>query len=371
MDIGVPRECKTQEYRVGLIPAVVNELVAAGHGVVVEQGCGLGAGFGDDDYRTVGARVVGSAAEVWDSAGLIVKVKEPQRHECALLRPGQVIFTYLHLAADPELADLLLASDCIGIAYETVTNDAGRLPLLTPMSQIAGRIAVQAGAHYLEKSAGGRGVLLSGLDGAPPGKVVILGGGNVGGNAARIALGMGAEVTVFDAAASRLDQLARQFGSALSCLPAEPARVEEAVLGADLVIGSVLIPGAAAPKVVSAEVVEAMAAGTVLVDVAIDQGGCFATSRPTSLDAPVYLEHGVIHYCVTNMPSTVARTATLALNHITGPAVLAMANQGIDAALRGNAHLRNGVNLYRGTLTHRAVAESLGKPWRRVDALLD
>ncbi|MEA3299128.1 MAG: alanine dehydrogenase [Pseudomonadota bacterium] len=370
MDIGVPRECKTQEYRVGLIPTVVRALVAAGHRVWVEQGCGLGAGFGDDDYRAAGARVVATAEEVWGGAGLIVKVKEPQRHECALLRPGQVIFTYLHLAADPGLVDLLLASGCIAIAYETVTNAEGRLPLLTPMSQIAGRIAVQAGAHYLEKSAGGRGVLLSGLDGAPPGKVVILGGGNVGGNAARIALGMGAEVTVFDALPARLEQLGRQFGPALACLPAEPARVEEAVLGADLVIGSVLIPGAAAPKVVSAEVVEAMAAGTVLVDVAIDQGGCFATSRPTSLDDPVYLEHGVIHYCVTNMPSTVARTATLALNHITGPAVLAMAEQGVDAALKANPHLRDGVNLYRGELTHRAVAESLGRPWRGVESLL-
>src|SRR5690606_14291740 len=283
---------------------------------------------------------------------------------------GQVIFTYLHLAADPGLVDLLLASGCIAIAHEPVSNGEARLPLLTPMSQIAGRSAVQAGAHYLANSAGGRGVLRRGPAGAPPARVVIVGGGNVGGNGARIALGMGAEVTVFDALPARLEQLGRQFGPALACLPAEPVRVEDAVLGADLVIGSVLIPGAAAPKVVSAEVVKAMAAGTVLVDVASDQGGCFATSRPTSLDDPVYVEQGVIHYCVTNMPSTVARTATLALNHITGPAVLAIANQGIEAALRANAHLRDGVNLYRGTLTHGAVADSLGRPWRGVESLL-
>lgn len=370
MDIGVPRESKTFEYRVGLTPATVNLLTRNGHCVTVERGCGEGAGFSDQDYQDAGARLVASAGEVFDQAELIVKVKEPQSHEYSLLRPGQTLFAYLHLAADPSLVEVLLASGCTAIAYETVTNDAGGLPLLTPMSEIAGRIAVQIGAHYLEKAAGGRGVLLSGLEGAAPARVVILGGGNVGSNAAHIALGMGAQVTVFDNVEVRVNQLRQRFGEAVDCALADPAAVEEAVVAADLVIGSVLIAGAAAPKVVSADVVRRMAAGSVLVDVAIDQGGCFATSRPTTLDNPIYREQDVIHYCVTNIPSTVARTATLALNHITGPAVLAMAEQGIAAALQANSHLRNGVNVFAGHLTHQAVADAVGHPWTALDAVL-
>ena len=373
MDIGVPKESKTLEFRVGLIPQLVTQLVEAGHRVTVEHGCGDGAGFADQDYDRAGARIVDSAAEVFAAAELIVKVKEPQPFEIAMIRPGQFLFTYLHLAANAQLTDQLLASDCIAIAYETVTGDDGRLPLLTPMSQIAGRIAVQAGAHFLEKGAScgkdngngmaGRGVLLSGLDGVPPGNVVILGGGNVGANAARIAIGMGAAVTIFDASTARIDQLRQQFGSSARCLIVDQYEVEKAVVAADLVIGSVLIPGASAPRVVSAEVVQRMATGAVLVDVAIDQGGCFETSRPTTLDNPVYAEHGVIHYCVTNMPSAVARSATLALNHITGPAVLALASAGIEKALQANVHLQHGVNIFRGRVTHQAVADSLQLPF--------
>lgn len=363
MHIGVPKESKTLEFRVGLIPAVVSQLVKAGHQVSVERGCGLGSGFSDEDFRNAGARIVSSAAEVFAVGELIVKVKEPQPHELTMIRPGQTLFTYLHLAANPQLAQQMLDSDCIGIAYETVTSDEGRLPLLTPMSQIAGRIAVQAGAHFLEKGAGGRGVLLSGLEGAPAGQVVILGGGNVGSNAALIAIGMGADVAIFDASTARISQLQQQFGKSATCLVADHDAVEQAVLAADLVIGSVLIPGATAPTVVSADVVRRMATGAVLVDVAIDQGGCFETSRPTSLDNPVYVEYGVIHYCVTNMPSAVARTATLALNHITGPYVLALASAGIDKALQANVHLQHGVNIYRGRVTHRAVADSLQLPF--------
>ncbi len=370
MDIGVPKECKTLEFRVGMTPEVARRLTASGHGVVVETGCGEGAGFGDDDYRKAGATVLGSAAEVFAAAELIVKVKEPQPREYDLLTERHTLFTYLHLAAAPELADRLLARGCTAIAYETVTNDQGRLPLLTPMSQIAGRLATQVGAHYLEKPSGGRGVLMGGLESAPPASVVVLGGGNVGASAAAVAVGMGARVTLFDAAPGRLPPLRQRFGDAVDCALADPHAVEQAVLGADLVIGSVLIPGATAPVVVSESVVERMVPGSVLVDVAIDQGGCFATSRPTNLADPVFVRHDVIHYCVTNMPSAVARTSTLALNHLTGPWVLALAEQGVSGALAASAHLRHGVNILRGHVTHEAVAEALGKPYRSVESLL-
>ncbi|MAT50523.1 MAG: alanine dehydrogenase [Porticoccaceae bacterium] len=360
MHIGLPKERKQLEFRVGLIPDVVKQLIRDGHEVTVESGAGLGAGYGDEAYRGAGARVVDSPRAVFDVAELVVKVKEPQPEEMAMIRPGQALFTYLHLAADPELTRALQKTGCIGIAYETVTDPDGRLPLLTPMSQIAGRMATQVGAHYLEKGQGGRGVLMSGLDGAPPADVIILGGGNVGSNAARIAVGMGADVTIFDAKEERVSALRDLFAGSVRCQIADPLLVEQAVLKADLVIGSVLIPGASAPKVVSRDLVYRMAEGAVLVDVAIDQGGCFETSRPTSLADPVYTEHGVIHYCVTNIPSAVARTATIALNHITGPYVQNLANHGIEAALRDDRCLMNGVNLYRGHVTHRAVADSLG-----------
>ncbi|MCK9468931.1 MAG: alanine dehydrogenase [Porticoccaceae bacterium] len=360
MDIGVPKECKPLEYRVGLSPAVVRTLTDKGHRVVVETGCGDGSGFSDDDYRQAGAQVLATAAEIYAAATLIVKVKEPQPQEYPLLSEKHTLFTYLHLAAAPQLTDELLARGCTAIAYETVTDDEGHLPLLTPMSRIAGRMAAQVGAHYLEKPHG-RGVLMSGVDGAPAANVVILGGGNVGSQAAATALGMGANVTLFDAVEARIAQLNQQFDGAIRCAVADPHEVEKAVLAADLVIGSVLIPGAATPVLVSESVVARMASGAVLVDVAIDQGGCFATSKTTHLDDPVFVQSDVIHYCVSNMPSAVSRTSTLALNQMTGPWVLAMAEQGVEKALANSVHLQRGVNIFRGKIVHPAVAEALGK----------
>ncbi|GIX29638.1 MAG: alanine dehydrogenase [Porticoccaceae bacterium] len=362
MQIGIPREIKRHEYRVGLTPHWVRELVARGHRVLAERGCGERAGFPDADYGAAGAELVAGPEEVYGQADLLVKVKEPLPEEWPLLRPGQALFTYLHLAPNPELARALMAAGCVAIAYETVTDERGRLPLLTPMSQIAGRLATQVGAHYLENTEGGRGILLSGLEGAPPARVVILGGGNVGSNAAWVALGMGAAVAVFDANPARLPQLAWLAERGAVCHLAEPGRVAKEVRRADLVVGSVLIPGARAPRVVDRELVREMAPGTVLIDVAIDQGGCFETSRPTDLDHPVYVEEGVIHYCVPNMPSAVARTATLALTHITGPYVLRMAQAGILKALEQDPHLRAGLNVYRGRIVHPAVAAALGEP---------
>lgn len=362
MDIGVPKEIKQHEYRVGLIPQVIRQLTGAGHRVFVQQDCGLGSGFANREYEEAGAILLATAAEVYGAAELVVKVKEPLPAEWDLLRPGQALFTYLHLAPNPELTRRLLDSGCLAIAYETVTDDQGRLPLLLPMSQIAGRVAAQAGAHYLENTEGGRGVLMSALEGAPPAKVIILGGGNVGSNAAWVALGMGAQVTIFDASAQKLAELPTQLGRGVHCLPAEHGAIERAVRGADLVIGSVLIPGARAPMVVDRQLVREMAPGTVLIDVAIDQGGCFETSRPTNLDEPVYVEEGVIHYCVTNMPSAVARSATLALNHYTWPCVLKMAEMGIRQALLSDPHLRAGINVHRGEIIHPAIASSLGFP---------
>ena len=360
MDVGVPREIKQHEYRVGLIPAVVKELTGAGHRVLVERGAGVGSGFPDSEYEEADADLVADAGEIFGTAELVVKVKEPLPEEWGLLRPDQGLFTYLHLAPNPELTKKLMDSRCLAIAYETVTDDNGRLPLLVPMSQIAGRVAAQAGAHYLENTEGGRGVLLSRLDGAPAANVVILGGGNVGSNAAWVALGMGASVTVFDAKEKKLEQLQWLRDRGATCLLAEHDAVEGAVRNADVVIGSVLIPGARAPTVVDRQLVREMVPGAVLIDVAIDQGGCFETSRPTTLDEPVYVEEDVIHYCVANMPSSVARSATLALNHITGPYVLKMAEMGIMEALRSDANLRNGVNVYRGEVIYPAVAEAMG-----------
>jgi alanine dehydrogenase len=358
--IGVPKEIKTHEYRVGLIPGSARELVAHGHRVIVESGAGAGIGFDDEAYRKVGATVAPSAAEVFGSAELIVKVKEPQPGEIARLRPGQVLFTYLHLAADKAQTEGLMASGAVGVAYETVTDARGGLPLLAPMSEVAGRMSVQVGAHYLEKEQGGTGILLGGVPGVAAAKVVVLGGGVSGTNAARVAMGMEAYVTVIDRSLQRLYELDMQFGSQLHTLYSTVDNIEQSVITADLVIGAVLVPGAAAPKLVGRELVKRMRPGSVLVDIAIDQGGCFETSRPTTHAAPTYVEHGVIHYCVTNMPGAVARTSTFALNNATLPFALALADKGWRKALADDTHLRAGLNIAAGQVTHPAVARDLG-----------
>jgi alanine dehydrogenase len=361
--IGVPKEVKTHEYRVGLTPGSVREIVHHGHKVVVETGAGTGIGFEDASYEAVGARISPSKTEVFAAAELIIKVKEPQPQEAAALREGQVLFTYLHLAADKVLAQALVRSGAIAIAYETVTDGRGGLPLLAPMSEVAGRMAVQVGAHCLEKEQGGIGVLLGGVPGVPAAKVVILGGGVSGTNAARMAMGMEAYVTVIDRSLPRLYELDLQFGAQLHTLFSTMENIEREVTAADLVIGAVLIPGAAAPKLVSRALVRAMKPGAVVVDISIDQGGCFETSRPTTHAAPTYVEEGVVHYCVTNMPGAVARTSTVALNNATLPYVLALADHGWQGALREDAHLRNGLNICRGRVTHPAVARDLDFPF--------
>jgi len=359
MLIGVPKEVKTTEYRVGMVPGSVREAVHHGHQVLVEAGAGVGIGFEDAAYERAGARIAPGAAEVFAAAELIVKVKEPQSAEIARLKPGQVLFTYLHLAADPEQSEALLRSGVTAIAYETVTDARGGLPLLAPMSEVAGRMSIQVGAHCLEKEQGGLGILLGGVPGVAAAKVVILGGGVAGTNAARVAMGMEAYVTVIDRSLQRLYELDMQFGSQLHTLFSTMENIEREVLAADLVIGAVLVPGAAAPKLVSRAMVRAMKPGSVLVDIAIDQGGCFATSRPTTHAAPTYLEEGVIHYCVTNMPGAVARTSTFALNNATLPFVLALADKGWKRALGEDPHLRAGLNIHAGQVTHQAVADAL------------
>src|SRR5215467_12184230 len=370
MLIGVPKEVKTHEYRVGLIPGNVRELVHHGHEVVVEAGAGSEIGFDDAAYTAAGARILGDAAAVFAAAELIVKVKEPQPHEVALLREEQVLFTYLHLAADRMLAQGLIRSGTVAIAYETVTDARGGLPLLAPMSEVAGRKAVQVGAHCLEKEQGGIGVLLGGVPGVPAAKVVILGGGVSGTNAARMAMGMEAYVTVIDRSLPRLYELDLQFGAQLHTLFSTMENIEREVIAADLVIGAVLIPGAAAPKLVSRDLVRAMKPGAVVVDISIDQGGCFETSRPTTHAAPTYVEQGVVHYCVTNMPAAVARTSTVALNNATLPFVLAIADRGWRRALSEDAHLRNGLNICGGRVTHPAVARDLDLPFTPPERLL-
>jgi alanine dehydrogenase len=360
--IGVPREIKTHEYRVGLTPAGAREVVQHGHAVIVERNAGIGIGCGDDAYRTAGATVVDTATEVFAASDMVVKVKEPQPSEIACLRPGQVLFTYLHLAADRAQTDGLLASGATCIAYETVTDRAGTLPLLAPMSEVAGRMAVQVGAHCLEREQGGAGILLGGVPGVPPAKVVVLGGGVSGTNAARMAVGLEASVTIIDRSLPRLKELDLQFGPRATTLFATTAAIEQAVLGADLVIGAVLVPGAAAPKLVTRMMVRQMRPGSVLVDIAIDQGGCFETSRPTTHSAPTYVDEGVVHYCVTNMPGAVARTSTFALTNATLPFVLALAEHGWQAAMRTDPHLRDGLNVHDGRITHPAVARAFGLP---------
>ena len=358
MHIGVPREIKVHEYRVGLTPASVRELTGRGHRVTVETNAGAGIGFADEEYRAVGASV-GTVDDAF-AAELIVKVKEPQLVECARLRPGQTLFTYLHLAADRPQTEALMASGATAIAYETVTDAQGRLPLLTPMSEVAGRMSVQVGAYALQKANGGRGVLLGGVPGVAPGRVVILGGGVAGTNAAEMAIGLNADVTIFDRSIPRLRELAERFGPTARVLNATSAAIEEHVLSADLVIGAVLIPGAGAPRLVSREQVKAMRDGAAMVDVSIDQGGCFETSRPTTHDEPTYVEHGVVHYCVTNMPGAVARTSTLALNNVTLPYVVALAERGVSAAFEADAGFAAGLNVAEGRVRHAAVAEALG-----------
>ena len=370
MRIGVPKEIKVLENRVGLTPASVREAVHHGHEVLVEHNAGQGIGMGDDDYRRAGARIVETAREVFASADMIVKVKEPQAVERGMLKSEQILFTYLHLAPDPEQTKDLVASGAVCIAYETVTSPFGGLPLLAPMSEVAGRMAVQAGAYYLEKPHGGLGVLLGGVPGVDPAKVVILGGGVVGSHACHIALGMGAEVWVLDRSVDVLRALWRQFGRPLNTVYSTRDAIERHVTTADLVIGGVLIPGASAPKLVSRELVSRMRPGSVIVDVAIDQGGCFETSRPTTHADPVYLVDGVIHYCVANMPGGVPRTSTFALNNATLPFVLAIANKGWKAALAGDVHLKNGLNVAFGKVTCKPVAEALGYKYVPADAVM-
>ncbi len=359
MRIGVPMEIKVLENRVGLTPESVREVVAHGHEVLVEHDAAQGIGMADDDYRRAGATVVANARDVFDAAEMIVKVKEPQAVERRMLKPGQVLFTYLHLAPDPEQAADLLESGAVCIAYETVTSANGGLPLLAPMSEVAGRMAIQAGAYYLEKAHGGKGVLLGGVPGVDPAKVVVLGGGVVGTHAIHIALGMGADVWVLDRSVDVLRRLWTQFGRPLNTVFSTHDAVERHVTNADLVSGGVLSPGASSPKLVSAALVRRMSPGSVVVDVAIDQGGCFETSRPTTHAEPTYVVDGVVHYCVANMPGGVPRTSTFALNNATLPYVLELAGKGWRKALTDDAHLRDGLNIAYGRITYRAVAEAL------------
>lgn len=360
MHIGVPCEVKSSEFRVGLVPASVHDLTAAGHDILVQSGAGARIGFSDADYAAAGARIVGSAAEAW-AAEMVVKVKEPQATEFIFLRPDQLLFTYLHLAPDPQQAEALLKSGCIAIAYETVTDRDGRLPLLAPMSAVAGRMAVQAGAHFLEITHGGRGVLLGGVPGVAAGRVTVLGAGTVGAHATRMAVGLGADVTVIDRALERLDALDREYHGRIRTRMASTGAIEDSVCSADLVVGAVLVPGGAAPKLISRALLGRMQRGAVIVDVAIDQGGCCETSRPTTHANPVFIEEDVLHYCVANMPGAVPRTSALALNNATLLYLRALADKGWKKALGDDAGLAAGLNVCAGQITHAAVATALGK----------
>jgi alanine dehydrogenase len=363
MRIGVPKEIKVHEYRVGLTPAGVRELVAAGHEVYVEAHAGVGIGMDDDQYAAVGARILPTAKAVFEAAELVVKVKEPQPQECAMLRRGQVLFTYLHLAADKAQAEGLVKSGATCIAYETVTSPDGSLPLLTPMSEVAGRMSVQVGATYLQKANGGFGVLLGGVPGVAPAKVVIIGGGVSGTHAAEMAVGLRADVTIVDRSPKRLRELSTEFGVQVKTVYSTQHAIETLTRDADLVIGAVLVAGAAAPKLVTREMVKRMKTGAVLVDISIDQGGCFETSRPTTHAEPTYVVDGVIHYCVTNMPGAVPRTSTFALTNSTLPYVRALADLGWEAALARDAGFARGLNVYDGKITHKAVARDLDLPY--------
>jgi alanine dehydrogenase len=370
MRIGVPKEIKNHEYRVGMTPPAVRELTSRGHEVFVETLAGEGIGLHDEMYTRVGAKILKSAEEVFDSADMIVKVKEPQPVEIKRLKPGQVLFTYLHLAPDQEQTKALLASGAICIAYETVTDARGGLPLLAPMSEVAGRMSIQAGAHCLEIAQGGRGQLLGGVPGVPAAKVVVLGGGVVGTNAARMAMGLEAHVIVLDLSLHRLNELDQQFGSRMHTLFSTIDAIEEQVVSADLVIGGVLLPGAAAPKLITQKMVSQMKKGSVIVDVAIDQGGCAETSHATTHADPTYVVDDVVHYCVANMPGAVARTSTFALNNATLPFTIALAQQGAEKAMKANKHLLAGLNVYKHTLTYKAVADAQGLPFKSAESVL-
>jgi alanine dehydrogenase len=363
MRVGVPKEIKNHEYRVGLTPGSVAELVGAGHEVIVETRAGLGIDFDDQDYVDAGARIAPDAASTFRDSDMIVKVKEPQPQEIALLEPRHLLFTYLHLAPDRPQTEGLMKSGATCIAYETVTAADGSLPLLKPMSEVAGRMSIQVGAHYLEKEQGGRGVLLGGVPGVAPARVAILGGGVAGVNAAQMAVGMRADVTIYDISNARLAELDMFFGSQIKTAYASRAAIAHAVAKCELIIGAVLVPGAAAPKLVTRDMLKTMKRGSVLVDIAIDQGGCFETSRATTHDDPVYEIDGVIHYCVANMPGAVARTSAFALNNATLPFVLKLAGQGAEAAMKSDPHLAAGLNVSQGRIRHRAVAEALDLPF--------
>ena len=362
MLIGVPKEIKNHEYRVGLTPASVMELVARGHRVMVESDAGTAIDFSNQEYSSAGAEIVETAAEVFAGADMIIKVKEPQPAECAMLRPGQILYTYLHLAPDPKQTELLIESGAICIAYETVTDNQGALPLLAPMSEVAGRMSVQAGAYHLEKAQGGRGVLLGGVPGVAPAKVLVIGGGVVGDNAAAMAVGMGADVTILDRSIPRLRQLDAKYEGRARCVYSTVAAIEDYALEADLVIGAVLIPGAAAPKLLNRDIISRMKKGAVVVDVAIDQGGCFETSHATTHEDPTFIIDNVVHYCVANMPGGVARTSTMALNNATLPYALALADDPVKALLT-DKNLQNGLNVHSGKVTYKAVAEALNYPY--------
>jgi alanine dehydrogenase len=363
MRVGVPKEIKNHEYRVGLTPGSVAELVSAGHEVIVETKAGTGIDFDDQAYVDAGARIAPDAASTFRDSDMIVKVKEPQAQEIALLEPRHLLFTYLHLAPDRPQTEGLMKSGATCIAYETVTASDGSLPLLKPMSEVAGRMSIQVGAHYLEKEQGGRGVLLGGVPGVAPARVAILGGGVAGVNAAQMAVGMRADVTIYDISNARLAELDMFFGSQIKTAYASKSTIANAVRKAELVIGAVLVPGAAAPKLVTRDMLKTMKRGSVLVDIAIDQGGCFETSRATTHDNPVYEVDGVIHYCVANMPGAVARTSAFALNNATLPFVLKLANLGAEGAMRADGHLAAGLNVSGGKIRHRAVAEALDLPF--------
>ena len=370
MKIGVPTEIKSDEYRVGLVPSSIRELCLHGHEIFVQSGSGLGIDISDEDFKEAGATILQTADEIFDTADMIVKVKEPQQAEIRKLKPHHVLFTYLHLAPDPQQTAGLIESGCTAIAYETVTDRFGHLPLLAPMSVVAGRMSVQAGAHALEKPQGGRGVLLGGVPGVKPANVVVIGGGVVGTHAVRMAIGMEAAVTVLDKSLPRLEQLDSQFGASLDTIFATKDSIERYVKKADLVIGAVLVPGASAPKLVSRALLREMQPSAVVVDVAIDQGGCFETSRPTTHSNPMYVDEGIVHYCVANMPGAAPRTASFALNNATLPFVMALANKGYKQACLNDPHLLNGLNVYQGKITHLAVAEALNYDFTPPETLL-
>jgi alanine dehydrogenase len=370
MVVGTVKEIKDNEYRVGLVPGGVKTLVDSGHQVLVESRAGDGSGISDDEYRQAGAEVVGSGGEVWKRAEVLVKVKEPIEPEYGRMREGQVLFTYLHLAPLPKLTSVLLERKVTGVAYETITGPEGSLPLLTPMSEVAGRMSIQVGARYLERVNGGRGVLLGGVPGVPPAEVIIIGGGVVGMNAAKMALGMGARVTILDRSVTKMQYIDDVFGGHVATLMSNPIAIARAVARADLLVGAVLIPGAAAPKLVTRSMVSGMKKGSVIVDVAVDQGGCIETTHPTTHSAPTYEVDGVVHYCVANMPGAVPRTSTFALTNVTFPYLLRIARKGLKQALKEDPSLVPGVNTYAGKLTCAPVAEAQGLPYTPLESLL-